>query len=231
LEGSGRISPLLGVRPELDEVGRWLKSRRVSTQRIEDHVASKAAVLDGLAHSSLAHIACHGIFEADRPDASGLVLIPEDESVEVLSIRDLAQADLAGLRQVTLSACWSADNFVLPGRQVISLPETFCRSGAHSVLGCLWLVYDRSAVALMRRYYENLSSLPRDEALRRAQVDFLKGRLGANSHQLARNSDDNPPPQAERDLGPIQNNAVIDSAHPVAWAGFTLYGDPGQMRL
>jgi CHAT domain-containing protein/tetratricopeptide (TPR) repeat protein len=229
--GSGAIAPLPGVTPELQEVGRWLTSRRVAARRVEDDRADKATVLAALGRCAFAHLACHGVFEVDRPDASGLVLIPERGHVEVLCIRDIARADLSGLRQVTLSACWSADNFVLPGRRVISLPETFCRAGAHSVLGCLWPVHDRTAAALMRRFYENLGKHPRDEALRRAQLDFLKSQLTADPDSSTETSQVGSTPNAERHLVQPQKRAAFETTHPVAWAGFTLSGDPGRLQF
>jgi hypothetical protein len=201
--GSGAWVPLHGVVPELDGVARWLTARRIRFRRVEDDQADRATVLAGLNRCALAHLACHGIFEVDRPDASGLVLLPGHDRTEVLSIRDLARAELSHLRQVVLSACWSADNFVLPGRRVVSLPETLCRAGARSVLGSLWPVDDAIAVALICRFYDYLDAHPRDEALRRAQLDCLQGRLLAGPDAYAR--------------------------HPVAWAGFTLSGDAGRL--
>jgi CHAT domain-containing protein len=109
------------------------------------------------------------------------------------------------LKHVTLSACWTADTFVLPGRQVISLPETLYRAGVRSVLASLWPVDDAIAVALMGRFYDYLDIHPRDEALRRAQLDCIRGKLFADSDPF--------------------------TSHPVAWAGFTLTGDPGRLRI
>jgi CHAT domain-containing protein len=229
--GLGAIDPLPGVVPELDEVGRWLASCRVPVCRLQDDLADKASVIAALGCSQIAHLACHGVFEVDRPDASGLVLIPVDGRIEVLSIRDLAQADLAGLRQVTLSSCWSADNFVLPGRRLISLPETFFRAGAHSVLGCLWPVNDRTAGEFMRRFYENLATLPRDLALQRVQLDFLEGRLAAGASSLSGKRNLRRAREAERDLGEREVEAVGGCEHPKNWAGFTLSGDPGWLKL
>jgi CHAT domain-containing protein/tetratricopeptide (TPR) repeat protein len=203
--GSATVPPLPGVGPELDALSRWLEGRRVSFRRIEDGAADKAAVLDGLGRCRFAHLACHGVFDADRPDSSGLVLLPKSDPMEVLSIRDLAQADLMNLRHVTLSACWSADNFVLPGRRVISLPEIFIRAGAQSVLGSLWRVDDEIASALMHRFYEYLEAHPRDEALRLAQIDCLEGKLLPGQDSFA--------------------------SHPMAWAGFTLSGNPGRLTI
>ncbi len=145
-----------------------------------------------------AHIACHGLFRPDVPDASGLVLIPTAGSPEVLSIRELSGLDLTNIRHVTLSSCWSADYFALPGRWVISLPETLWRSGAKSVLGSLWPVDDRLAVAFMDRYYRYTERFPQAEALRLTQLDCLRGRLVETGHP---------------------RSALLST-----WAGFCLYG-------
>src|SRR4030095_6934608 len=117
---------------------------------------------------------------------------------DTLTVRELSRCRFDGLEHVTLSACWSAHNFVLPGRWVISLQETLCRAGARSVLGSLWPVDDKISVCFMRRFYEHLLRAPRDEALRRTQLECLAGALrGAGD--------------AARD--------------PLYWAGYNLYGD------
>jgi hypothetical protein len=203
--GSDTITPLPGVRSELDVLARWLAARCIDTSRIENDEADKASVLDGLCRCLIAHLACHGVFDLDRPDASGLVLLPTSDHMDILSIHDLARTDLSNLKHVTLSACWTADTFVLPGRQVISLPETLYRAGVRSVLASLWPVDDAIAVALMGRFYDYLDIHPRDEALRRAQLDCIRGKLFADSDPF--------------------------TSHPVAWAGFTLTGDPGRLRI
>ena len=43
---------------------------------------SRQAVFDALSRVSIAHLACHGIFEPDRPDASGIMLTPTAGSAE-----------------------------------------------------------------------------------------------------------------------------------------------------
>jgi CHAT domain-containing protein len=127
-----------------------------------------------------------------------MVLIPEADRPEVLSLRELSALDLRALSHATLSSCWSADHFVLPGRRVISLPETLWRAGTGSVLGCLWVVNDELAVAFMRRFYERLETLPRDEALRQTQLECLADGLECG---------------------------VRDQASPYYWAGYGLYGE------
>src|SRR5262249_3927037 len=161
--GNSRFAPLLGTPRELDGVERWLRDARVGVKRLMDEQADRETVRSALARAAFAHLACHGVFCRDDAGGTGLVLLsdPDSEKEEILSFQDLAHLDLGGLRHVTLTACWSADNFVLPGRWVVSLPETLCRAGVRSVLGSLWQVDDNLAIAFVRRFYLRLATLPR----------------------------------------------------------------------
>lgn len=209
-QGAGRFPPLWGTEEELEHVSAWISRRGLKEQRLDDFRQDSARpnaakVLGVLAGARLFHIACHGIFQPDAPDQSGMVLIPDAERIEILTLKELSALNLNGLRHTTLSSCWSADNFVLPGRWVISLPETLWRAGSESVVGCLWLVSDDVAVELIKRFYEYADRLPRDEALRRAQLDCLNGNLGACG---------------------IENRSL-----PFFWAGYTLYGSYRRLKL
>jgi CHAT domain-containing protein len=202
-QGSDGISPLPGTLQELAHLESWLvqsglKNGKRPLRKLLDGAANKQTVLAGLPQAVFLHLACHGLFQQNQPDQSGLVLIPRPRQVEILSLRELSQLDLRDLRHATLSSCWSADHFILPGRWVISLPETLWRAGAQTVLACLWEVDDRLAVAFMARFYSYLDNFPRAEALRRTQLDCLQGTLPGYTG---------------------------DASHPFYWAGYTLYGD------
>lgn len=97
------------------------------------------------------------------------------------------------------------DNFVLPGRRVVSLPETLMRAGAESVVGSLWPLADEVAFALMVRFYELMLAGGRAQALRQVQLEMIAGAL--------------------------EGCAIADQASPRHWAGITLFGDGGQLRL
>jgi CHAT domain-containing protein len=199
------------VPEEIEYVSRWLDGRRVAARRLEDagrggaSGVGKRPVLEGLPRAALVHLACHGFFKAERPDQSGLVFVPRPDQIEVLTLRELSGLDLGGVRHVTLSSCWSADNFVLPGRQLISLPETLCRAGAESVLGCLWRVDDRVGTAFVKEFYRHLADAPREDALRTAQLRCLRGEL--------------------MDVGGAA------TTHPTYWAGYQLYGNSDALRF
>src|SRR6185436_12804794 len=126
---------------------------------------------------AIVHIACHGRFQAEQPARSGLVLPGADGSAATLSITEIGAIDASCIEHVTLSACWSADNFVVPGRWIFSLPETLCRAGARSVLASLWEADDRIAGRFMQRFYANLTRMPRGEALRDVQLACMRNQL------------------------------------------------------
>jgi tetratricopeptide (TPR) repeat protein len=203
--GDGAVPALPNAAFEAASVARWLSARGIAVTRLVDD-ASRAAVLDELTQAWLVHLACHGTFEPDRPDRSGLLLIPRPGQLELLTLRDLSDVRLACCTHVTLSSCWSADSFILPGRWIISLPETLWRSGAESTLASLWPVDDAVALSFMVRFYDALSRLPRDAALREVQLACLGGTL---------------------ECGPRS----IDTRPPFHWAGFNLSGDSGRLRL
>lgn len=196
--GAQQFPPLQGVLHELSHVEAHLRGQH-TTRILLDDAASRTMVLAALPDAALLHIAAHGIFMADKPDHSGIVLIPRPGQVELLSLHDLAGLTLNGLGHVTLSSCWAADQFVLPGRWVISLPETLWRAGARSVLGSLWEVHDQLAVAFMDRFYSYLAAFPAEDALQRTQRDCLHGRLPGYDRQ--------------------------QTGDLFVWSGFQLYGD------
>lgn len=209
-EGTREFSPLPCVKEELDMVAEWLERRQVSEERPDEAGRrggrpEKAVLLEHLPRVAFAHIACHGVFRPDLPDHSGMVLLSSLGHPEVLSVRELSTLNLRRLKHVTLSSCWSADHFILPGRWVISLPETLWRAGAGSIVGCLWLVNDLVGMKFMTRFYSYLNTLSRQEALRQAQRDCLHGEL--------------------------EGVGGVDTAHPIYWAGYQLYGANSELRL
>jgi hypothetical protein len=183
---------------QLRWIGKLLARRGIAVETLRNEAAGKEVLLARLQRAAFWHMSCHGEFHPDCPDATGLVLLPRArEERELLSLRELAVLPLDRLRQVVLASCWAADNYLLPGRWVVSLPEVLWRAGAASILGCLWEVDDRSVGRLNRRFYAGLERLPRNQALRRAQLQLL--------HRP-------------------------ETAHPLFWAGYQLYGDSGLLR-
>jgi CHAT domain-containing protein len=124
-------------------------------------------------------------------------------------LRALAGILLSQCQHITLSSCWSADNFIVPGRWIISLPETLWRSGAGGVLGSLWAADDDVAAAFTERFYAELERMPRDVALRKVQLACIANQLGCRR----------------------AGSALIDTSTPEFWAGFVLYGDTARLKM
>src|SRR5262249_51782970 len=117
----------------------------------------------------------------------------------------LSRTEFANCRHVTLSSCWAADNFILPGRWIVSLPETLHRAGAQSILACPWPVDDEVAAAFMARFYDLLADLPRAQALQQTQIECGNSQWPECQH--------------------------IDTPPPFYWAGFKLFGEAGRINL
>jgi CHAT domain-containing protein len=176
----GDLSALPATGRQLRRVVEWLARRGVTATPVVNHGVSRSFLVEEIPRAGLCHLSCHGAFRPEDPDGTGLVLLPQDGQEQILSLRDLLGLRLDGVCHVTLVSCWAADNFIFPGRWIVSLPEILWRRGAASVVGCLWEVEDRSAVQFLRRFYSALDRLPRDQALRHAQIRALRDRRTAD---------------------------------------------------
>jgi CHAT domain-containing protein len=94
---------------------------------------------------------------------------------------------------------------LLPGRRIVSLPETLYRAGARSILACTWPVDDRVAEHFLARFYAHAGTLSRTEALRRTQIE-CRSRV-------------------------LPGCGDIDTSDPFYWAGFNLFGEAGRLDL
>ncbi|MEM7583847.1 MAG: CHAT domain-containing protein [Acidobacteriota bacterium] len=107
---------------------------------------------------------------------------------------------------VSLSACDSGLGKETSGDGMIGLTRAFQYAGARSVMASLWSVSDQSTAELMIRFYKHLlSGLTKDEALRAAQLEFIRS------------------PVKMEDLN--GKKVSQDFSAPFYWAAFQIYGD------
>ena len=174
------------------------------------------------------HLATHVKFYSDMektepgsPDSRRKSYIQFwDEQVPLDQMRQLG-LDAGTVELLVLSAC---DTAVGSSEAELGFAGLAVQMGVKSVLASLWQVDDEGTLGLMSEFYQQLSSQEqtiKSEALRQAQLAFLRGEVRMNGEQLmtSRGAIDLPPEIAE-DMGDRR------FAHPYYWAAFTLVGSP-----
>jgi CHAT domain-containing protein/tetratricopeptide (TPR) repeat protein len=170
-----RSTPALGDLPHVEEELRRLQ-RRVGGARIALDEAATEAFLDARRDEArVIHLASHALVDAQLPLYSRVVLWdgppPEDDGT--LYLYELQRRPLhADL--VTLSGCSTARGRSRLGEGMMGLQYAFRAAGARATLATLWQVEDAATAELMDRFYLHLRrGLPKDEALRQAQLAYL----------------------------------------------------------
>ncbi|MEO0375793.1 MAG: CHAT domain-containing protein, partial [Cyanobacteria bacterium P01_A01_bin.17] len=187
---------------------------------LQHEAATPEAVLDALPNYSTVHFSCHGSANFQTPLESGLLMAND----EVLSLRDLLDLKLKGLRLAILSACETG----IPGTElpdeVISLPTGLLQAGAAGVISSLWSVSDLSTMLLLSRFYDlwrpknpDTTSLDPPEALRQAQL-WLRDGTGPELAPYLQTSH----PELAAKLEQAKDKRPF--AHPFHWAAFTYTG-------
>ncbi|MEM9597158.1 MAG: CHAT domain-containing tetratricopeptide repeat protein [Acidobacteriota bacterium] len=134
------------------------------------------------------HLAAHGHTDEHLPSSSFVALsIPNDvldDDLDPKLERDNGLLQVWEVFErlqfngdlVVLSACESGLGKELGSEGLIGLTRAFQYAGARSVAASLWSVSDLSTSELMVRFYRHLQSgLSKDEALRAAQIELLRG--------------------------------------------------------
>lgn len=183
-----------------------IKALYSSTEIYRESQATELAFKQKAAEYGIIHIATHGFVNPNFDAFSGLVLAPANDPLDDgmymgYEISNLKlKSDL-----VVLSACETGQGRLVSGEGVLGLPRLFFGAGAKSVLMTLWKVDDLFTSRLMPEFYNRLlnKNLSKSEAL-----------TGAKRMMLQSNNEP----------------AGIHYQHPLYWASFVLYGDPGTER-
>jgi len=97
------------------------------------------------------HFSCHGLFDPDAPQQSGLLLSSGWLTVQ----RIIAEMRLERrTRLVTVSACVSGRAEVRRGEEHVGLLQALMSAGARAVVASLWSVDDASTRILFEAFYE-----------------------------------------------------------------------------
>ncbi|MCT7967969.1 CHAT domain-containing protein [Laspinema sp. D1] len=201
---------------------------------LENYFLNETFTADNLRDSrrqqnfDIIHLATHVKFyggmeptEAGSPDSRRQSYIQFwDEQVPLEQMRQLG-LDAGTVELLVLSACETA---VGSSEAELGFAGLALQMGVKSVLASLWQVDDQGTLGLMSEFYQQLSAQEqtiKSEALRQAQLAFLRGEVQMSGDQLvtSRGAIDLPPQIADQ-MGDRQ------FAHPYYWAAFTLVGSP-----
>jgi CHAT domain-containing protein len=210
------LDPLPAAEVEVNEVSAIFEKKLVLIGR----QATKTSVKSQGPRYDLVLLSTHGEMIESNPLKSNLRFTPSERNDGKLTVSEIFDMEIKA-NLVTLSACETAlvkgetEDFP-QGDDLVGLSRAFIHAGAPSVVASLWKVSDDSTVQLMRNFYENLRSMPKAEALRKAQMDLMRStihftvtRAGGGMVQ---------PTQKE-------SEEVVDCSHPFFWAPFILLGD------
>jgi len=202
------LSRLPNTNREIREISRLFPPEAVRTHLRHEAREERAKAEAGKAR--ILHFAAHGFADPEVPLDSFLALtIPAlDEKADDNGIlqaweilRSRLDADL-----VVLSACVTAIGPQRGGEGLMSLSRAFQIAGARTVAASLWRVNDLSTSELMIRFYRHLrDGKSKDEALRAAQIELIRG----------------PIKTVDDDGNPVER----DFSAPYHWAAFQLIGD------
>lgn len=162
--------------PQIQDEVQSLATLMPGATLIANEDATVRNVREAVSGVDLLHLACHGQFSPDLPEASGVRLADR-----WWTVREIQRQRLRA-RLVTLSGCETGRTSVSRGDEVMGLLRSFLSAGAESLVLSQWTVADQSAVSLMRQFYERLlspvSKLTYSEALRAAQL----GQMAHTAH-------------------------------------------------
>jgi CHAT domain-containing protein/Tfp pilus assembly protein PilF len=153
------------------------------------------------------HLSCHtidvGIDEMYQQPA--LLFNPDNYNDGVINMIDITRLK-TDADMVSLAACETGKGLYQYGEGITNLTRAFMYSGTPSVLASLWKVEDEATSKLMVKLYENLKTLKKSEALKKAKLSLMSEK-------------------SERKINYKDRRRKISYAHPFFWAPFVLYGE------
>jgi CHAT domain-containing protein/tetratricopeptide (TPR) repeat protein len=176
-------------------------------------------------HFPVVHIASHFELNPGTQNDSYLVL-GDGTALTLRQIRD-DKFDFNDVEVLALSACNTGVASSGPsGSEVESFGTLAQDQGAQGVLATLWPVADHSTGVLMQSFYKLHAEHPdltKAEALRQAQLDFIRGKWVAQNGAIRTRG--MKVSQVEESTGGIPHNAKNLYTHPFYWAPFILMGN------
>ncbi len=151
---------LRNVLAEAANIGRQFSE----TTPLYEQAATPDAVLRRSRDQDIVHFGCHGWFDAESPEQSGLLLSGGWLTVQ----RIITELRMERARVATLGACVSGQEAVRRGDEHVGLLQAMLTSGVQAVVASLWSVDDAATRALFEAFYARL--LARDSPAQALQA-------------------------------------------------------------
>ena len=144
---AGRLPQLPGARSEAREV-----AQAYGTPPLVGAAATEDSLREDIgAGVGVLHLATHGLFDADEPLQSAIVLAGPNGTGKLTAAR-LFEAPLAA-KLVVLSACETGAGKVVAGNDILGLARSLYLGGATTVVHSLWPIEDMGTLEFMRSFH------------------------------------------------------------------------------
>lgn len=131
----------------------------------------------------IVHFASHAFINEENPLRSGIVFSNKvDPGISTLYAHEIYNLKMSADMAV-MSACNTGYGKLAEGEGVMSLGRAFFHAGCKSVIMSQWLANDQSTSKLMANFYRYIAEGEnKDEALRKAKLDYLKEADALTAH-------------------------------------------------
>ena len=180
--------------------------------------ASKELFINRAKEHKIIHIGTHAESNNLSPELSRLIFAKKTDGTSSYDENSLYSFEIYNMdlssNLAILTACETGKPSYQAGEGMISLAHAFNYAGSESILTSLWEIDEQSSAKIIELFYDNLSrKMPKDEALRKAKLDYIataEGRTAA--------------PQYWAGLVLIGDVSPLDLNNGVIWWWYVLAG-------
>ena len=180
--------------PSVIPEAKAIASHFPSVILLHDSQATPQAVVDHAKNKDVLHFSCHGSFNSELAEQSGLALATGCLTVQ----RIITELHLSQTRLVTLSACNSHLVKRHAGEEHVGLVQAFMTAGAKCVIASLWKVDEQATRVLFEHFYGAVAAGERPTKALQQAIEVVRQKEDKNGHKIWQ--------------------------HPYYWAGFQVSG-------
>jgi LPXTG-motif cell wall-anchored protein len=179
------FAPFASFQPNNDSSGNTFTPLPASKKEVVslrgkifvDSAATKNNFLQNAANYPIIHLATHAQANDKNPLESFIAFYPQKNSTALQSRLyepEIYNLHLNNSLLIVLSACETGKGQLISGEGLMSLSRAFSYAGCPTVITSLWKAEDNATAYLTQKlYYYLQKGFAKDEALRKAKMDYL----------------------------------------------------------